>query len=555
MKKLIIAVFAALGFVACNDNSLNDADNGFSGKVETSYISINLSSAEKDSRAEGGIYQDGLEAERAVKSAYFFFFDADGNAFPVTATPGNPATEPGSNTDVNWISANLNDLNVGETPNVSDIKDAVLVLSTYVGVYPSQIVAVINWAPDNKAYNLDELYAATNIQGVDNGFVMSNAVYSNGQDAVVGTPITEQDIFTNPSDALNKPITIHVERIAAKVTVTANNVTEGRYKVVRDTNISISGEDTEVYVKVVGWNLHNDFTESKLLKEINPSWQDGNLGFTWNDSPYYRCYWATSLGFSAISGNNAFPETFPYFLGDAAKVNRGEYDANTYTYIGENTNYDVVNNKTDQCTKVIINAKLQRKTSEGTYEDLPLARWYTTYYEDLDALLRAVANTIKYQYSWYNQAESSYVYIAPEDLTVVKEDNMVKFQLSTTGESRNWYLSNGTIAKTKDEMNVNLGALEKAIYYEDGYTLYAVDIKHLGNGQENAHKAGDYGVVRNHIYNLVLNSFGGFGSPVYVPGANLEYPDDPEISKSDYVSAEVRVLSWRVVTQQVNVQP
>ena len=556
MKKLIIAVFAALGFVACNDNSLNDADNGFSGKVETSYISINLSSAEKDSRAEGDTYQDGLEAERAVKSAYFFFFDADGNAFPVTATAGNPATAPGYTTDVNWISANLNDLNVGETPNVSDIKDAVLVLSTYVGVYPSQIVAVINWTPTpSTAYDLDELYAATNIQGVANGFVMSNAVYSNGQDAVVGTPITAKNIFTNPSDALNKPITIHVERIAAKVTVTANNVEDGRYKVVRNTNISISGEDTDVYVQVVGWNLHNDFTESKLLKEIDPSWQDGNLGFTWNDSPYYRCYWATSLGFSAISGNNAFPETFPYFLGDAAKVNRGEYDANTYTYIGENTNYDVDNNNTDKCTKVIINAKLQRKTSEGTYEDLPLARWYTTYYEDLDALLTAVANTIKYQYSWYNQAESSYVYIAPEDLTVVKDGNMVKFQLSTTGESRNWYLSNSTTAKTKEEMNASLGALEKAIYYEDGYTLYAVDIKHLGNGQENAHKAGDYGVVRNHIYNLVLNSFGGFGSPVYVPGANLEYPDDPEISKSDYVSAEVRVLSWRVVTQQVNVQP
>lgn len=555
MKKLLIVAFAILGVVACNDNDLNDVNKGHSGKVETSYISINLSSAEKTNRAEDGVYQEGLEAERAVKAAYFFFFDAAGDAFPVTAVAGNPATAPGG--EVNWISANLNDITTDDMPNVSDIKDAVLVLSTYDGDKPSQIVAVINWVPEaNRAYSLEDLYEAANIQGVDNGFVMSNAVYSNGQDAIVGTSIDTNKIFTNPDDALNNPVTIYVERIAAKVTVTANNVENGRYKVqLPDGGILVSGENTDVYVKVEGWNLHNDFTQSKLLKDINPAWDELNLGFVWNDRPYYRSYWANSLELSDIADNNDFPETFPYLLGDASKVNDGEYDANTYTYIGENTNYVVDN--TDACTKVIIKAKLQTKNAEGEFEDLRLARWYTTYYKGVDNLLKAVANTIKYQYSWYE--EGSYNYIAPEDLTIAKDGNMVKFQLSTLGESRNWFLSNGLTSQTKAEMNERLGALEKAVYYDDGATLYSVDIKHLGNGGENGaeHKVGDYGVVRNHIYNLVLNSFASFGSPVYVPGANLEYPDDPYNPENvrDYVSAEVRVLSWRIITQQVNVQP
>ena len=207
MKKLLIVAFAILGFVACNDNDLNDVNKGHSGKVETSYISINLSSAEKTNRAEDGVYQEGLEAERAVKAAYFFFFDADGDAFPVTAVAGNPATAP-ADSGVNWISANLNDITNDETPNVSDVKDAVLVLSTYDGDKPSQIVAVINWVPEaNRAYSLEDLYEAANIQGVDNGFVMSNAVYSNGQDAIVGTSIDTNKIFTNPDDALNNPVT------------------------------------------------------------------------------------------------------------------------------------------------------------------------------------------------------------------------------------------------------------------------------------------------------------------------------------------------------------
>lgn len=551
MKKFLIVALAALGFVACNDNHLDDVNNGgFTGEVETSYIAINLNAAENGTRADedAPAYQDGLAAERAVKSAYFFFFFQNGNAFPVT---GSPATEPGGT--VNWISANLTG-DGKEAPNVSDIKDAVLVLSTYKGTYPAQIVAVLNWAPEaGKAYSLNDLYDATNIKGVDNGFVMSNAVYSDGTNAVVGTPITAADIHKSEADALANPITIHVERIAAKVTVTANDVADNRFKVKK--SATINGEVTDVYVQVTGWELHNDFTQSKLLKDIDPTWDANVLGFTWNDSPYYRCYWAESLAMSEIVGN-VFPETFGLELGNAEDVDDdGVYADNTYTYIGENTNY-VVNN-TDACTKVIIKAKLQKMDSKGNYVDLPMTRWYTTYYADLDDLLTAVANTIKYQYYWYDEGETKYNYITPEDLTVVKVDNWVKFALSTTSEGKNWYVNaaGGYESKTHAEINASLAAIEKALYYEGGETLYSVDIRHLGNGTANAHKLGDYGVVRNHIYNVILNSFGGFGSPVYVPEDGiLEYPEDPT-STGEYVSAEVRILSWRLVSQEVDVQP
>ena len=548
MKKFLIVAFAALGFVACNDNNLDDVNNGgFTGEVETSYIAINLNAAENGTRADDGAYQDGLEAEREVKSAYFFFFFQNGNAFPVT---GNPATAPGG--DVNWISAALD--NAGSaTPNVSDIKKAVLVLSTYKGTYPAQIVAVLNWAPEaGKAYSLNDLYDATNIKGVDNGFVMSNAVYSDGTNAVVGTPITAADIHKSEDEALKKPVTIHVERIAAKVTVTAKNeVVDNRYFVKK---ANISGADTDVYVEVTGWELHNDFAQSKLLKDIKQDWKDADLGFTWNDSPYYRCYWAESLEIGAI-GENDFPTAFGLELGSAANVNAGTYVNKTYTYVGENTNY-VVNN-TDNCTKVIIKAKLQKKVSEDNYVDLPLTRWYTTYYASLTDLLTAVANTIKYQYYWYDEGETKYNYITPADLTVVKDGNWVKFALSTVGKGKNWYVNaaGGYEAKDNDKINESLAKIEKALYYEGGDTLYSVDIKHLGNGTANAHKLGDYGVVRNHIYNVILKSFGGFGSPVYVPEDGiLEYPEDPT-STGEYVSAEVRILSWRLVSQEVDVQP
>ena len=528
---------------------MSDVNNAHPGEVETSYIAINLNAVDNSTRAEG-TFQDGLDAEREVKSAYFFFFDQYGNPFTVTAEAEKPATTPRGT--VNWISANLgNNTSKTEATNVSDIKNAVLLLSTYAGMYPSQIVAVLNWAPTaSEPYSLNDLYAATNIQGNDNAFVMSNAVYADGSNKeVVGTPLTSDYIHKSETDALAHPITIYVERIAAKVTVTANNtVTDNRFKVTKP--VTIGGSNKDVYVQVKGWGLHNDFTQSKLLKDIDPTWE--GLGFTWNDAEWHRCYWANSLPFSHIEPSNDFPEDFPYALGYSTQVAAGTYADNTYTYIGENTNYALAN--AAQCTKIIIKAELQEMVGEE-YKPLALARWYATYYAGEDDLRTAVASTIQYQYYW-SADENSYTKIAKEDLQVVADGNMAKFQLSTEiGATRNWYIKTGDTytSKTIEEMNALLGGIEKAVYYKSGETLYSVDIAHLG--YQNEDKLGRYGVVRNHIYNIILKSFGGFGSPVYVPGSNLEYPDDPYYDPKDYVSAEVRVLSWRLVSQEVDVQP
>ena len=311
MKKYLLIAIAAFGFAACADNI--DGPNApiHNGELEESYIAINLMAADNDTRAvtndeygnadEYG-YEDGTALERKINSAYFFFFDAEGKAFNVTAHSDGGANAPGGTK--NHLSLTIGDTTDKDDPNVSDIKNAVLVLNTYKGVYPSQIVAVINWAPENKAYSLADIHSELATLGNDaNGYVMSNSVYMDSAGKMVdAVPLTAANIKTTAEKATENPIDIYVERIAAKVVLTASegDVVDGAIYFDTQQKSSAIGStphtslnNVDVYVKLHGWELYNDYATSNLLKNI-ANWDVATLGLTWNDIPYFRCYWADS---------------------------------------------------------------------------------------------------------------------------------------------------------------------------------------------------------------------------------------------------------------------
>lgn len=586
MKKYLFVILAAFGLAACAEK-IDDNSPVHSGEVESSYIAVSLTAADIDTRADGGVYQEGLEAERAVETAYFFFFDQDGDPFTVNETGEAPGTDADENAK-NYLQASLTTTG-SEMNNVSDIKNVVLLLKNYEGEYPNQIVAVLNWVPTYNTYTLENLQGAlvdvrntSDTGNLKGKFVMSNAVYATDatpSTAVVATPLTAADIFTDEANAKANPITIHVERLAAKVTVTT---TGGNKKF--DLNEKI-GTDA-VYAKILGWELYNDYQTSHLLKNIDSGWTD--LGFTWNDAPWYRCYWTTSQ--TGTFPDNTFqweyattPDGYAnengYGFGTAADVTAGTYAENTYAYCGENTRAATADS--DPRTKIILKAQLVKDDNTA----VELARWYTTEYLGEEDLRTAVANTLKYSL-YYKETPvgygDKYIGLKPEDLQCVApeydsngnitngapddiEPYEVFFQLSTTGQGKEWYKSNGSGVYTPiggigtggtniAETNVELAKVEPAVLYASGQTYYYIDVKHLGNGEG---KAGDYGIVRNHIYSININSIGGYGSPVYFSTSNIvtpEYPIDPSETGS-FVAAEVRILSWRLVSQSVNIQP
>lgn len=585
MKKYLFIALAALGFAACAEKV--DDTNVPKGELEESYIAINLMAADVDTRAvtddignadEYG-YELGTDAERKINSAYFFFFNEDGDPFHVTPHQDGGAQGP-AQTGNNYLPLIISAGSTSNMDNVSDIRNAVLVLNTYKGVYPSKIVAVLNWTPTVNSYSLSELHAElADLVGVDGGFVMSNSVYMDGANEMVdAVPLTAANIKTTPEAAIAAPIDIYVERTAAKVILTASGKVEGTTNIFgtekKTTPVLSSGTSSEidVYVQLHGWELYNDYSTSTLLKNINTTWDPATLGLTWNDIPYYRCYWAQpqvtlpsdSFAWSyANAADNGFFTTYGFNVADDAS-----YASGTYTYCGENTNQKT--GTTDPRTKVILKGRLMQSDGEGGYKTLELARWYGTEYVGNEALRTAVANSLKY--ILYYKDDDRYISIAPEHLECIAGNNPilsgadikayeVGFQLTTDAAKLRWFQyssANGYVefgdntiqGDNAARANEYLKGVEPALLYASGQTYYIVDIKHLGA----AGKTAEYGVVRNHVYQIDIKSIKGYGTPVYIGTSNIvtppEYPIEDEAS---YVAAKINVLSWKVVKQQVNV--
>lgn len=580
MKKYLFIALALFGMASCAKDDVTGGNKPHhNGEVEESYIAINLMAADVDSRAQDttnpkdGGYEEGTPAERAVKRAYFFFFDENGSPFNLL---GAPATAPGGTK--NHLQLNITPMQEeDEDVNVSDISQAVLVLKTYKGIHPKQIVAVLNWTPEDRAYTLADLQNIVEEDSLGNdanGYVMSNSVYLNGENIMVATPIAEANIKTSETDALAAPVEIYVERTAAKVVVTTT-AADNRFEVATESEFKpVDDVARKVYVELLGWELYNEFDKTNIIKSIE-NWNVNDLGLTWNDSPFFRSYWAETMNVRTTNDTfawsydtaNGLPTEYGYKVASDAS-----YAAGTYAYCGENT-LDWTTN--DVRTKVILKGRLVEKVGE-TYQTLELARWYGNEYAGEGDLKTAVANSLAYTVFYENPAYDAndpeslkYLSITPDHIQVVHGEKIGKaayevgFQLTTAAEDLDWYQyssagghqvfgDSGVDGDNAIKTNEHLAKVEPAVLYESGDTYYIVDIEHLAKDKA---KPAYYGIVRNHVYQIDIQTIKGYGSPGYSGFEHVvekpEYPKDDD--KESYVAAKINVLSWKVVKQGVNI--
>lgn|GEM_PF-2172922 len=92
--------------------------------------------------------------------------------------------------------------------------------------------------------------------------------------------------------------------------------------------------------------------------------------------------------------------------------------------------------------------------------------------------------------------------------------------------------------------------IEPANRYEEGLMYYAIPIEHFGKADNGASPAqlldGNYGVVRNNLYQVEIDKINTLGH-------GIDDPDEPIVpgdrKKTLYIAAKINILSWQIVSQ------
>lgn len=590
MFSSVLASALMLMVASCSSEDVagGDAQNG---KGATSFLAVNIENvgsapASRSYDQGGGTYEDGTDAESKINKVRFYFFNGDGTPYLLVNNDANK--QP-----VNFLDQDVIENDGEDHDHTAETKTkAMLVLNGETKAVPASVIAVINPdALDNNTLHsgtmtLSELRtSATGSKFYDNtnGFVMSNSVYESAGQDVCSTPVANS-VFATSEEALKAPVDIYVERVNAKVNakidadyVRTNETekawsknAEGKYQInvgnidvttyAENTNATPTTKTYPVYAVVQGWQLADANGKAEVCKQINTSWYAGELGISpWTTSDYHRCFWSKSVPFTQGAQGGANHPVNPKF--EDIKLSLSDEYSTTPVYTLPNTPDKVITNPTtslNTLTKLIVAAKLVYKDGNGDYKPAQICQYRGLTYLGEEAVKKQIVGGFA-RYFKKTTTESGDVYKSIEasdiafktvvpgspESSEVKNYEVVATLASTVGDL---YVKNGdawTIA-SKDDVNAALAKETVQVRSTDGATYYYTPIKHLGGEG----KLGEYGIVRNHSYQVTIQNIKGFGTPVYDPKKEI----DPMIPSDEntYLAASIKVLSWRVVSSKVD---
>ena len=599
MKKFTMfssVLASALMLVVASCSSSDDITGG-NGNAEgsTSYLVINLNSvgnalnsvgnapASRAAYEQGnGKYDDGEDLENRINKVRFYFYNADGTAYKLQNT--------GTNGDAqNWIEQEVTTENGDQSVTVSGKTQAVLVLTGESNVSPASMLAVVN--PEVGSSQLDENMVSrwskmrTELTGKTfhdgNGFVMTNSTYEDGGKDLCTTLLSGRT-YSTQDKALDNPVDVYVERINAKVkaSIAEGNTNfekvatdvildgvnfNGKYKTkekVGDLTVTKpdgSTEDISVFAYIEAWGVADENDQSTYYKQIDvQNWTDATLGFDGTDTPwssrdYHRCFWSKGVAFGGtpahLPTNHPFSE-YKANLGDALYTL-----PNTPTnYLGGTTGKAYDNPMKSELTKFLVTARLAYTDASGNILPAEICTYKGQKFLGQENVKKVIADDLGTYYKMTTTATgTTYDKIEPTDI-----------EFSTTTEGSSKLQDYQVVAKLKSSITelyrmsggspvrADMAVVKKDLQavpveiHNGGRTYYYTPIKHLGKKGSIA----EYGIVRNHSYQVELNSIKGFGTPVYDPTKVIV----PVVPSDDltYLAARINVLSWRVVPSTVD---
>lgn len=574
-SKLISIALLSIA-VACSKENVT-SDQG--GSDANQYMAVNIAMPVGASTKAAGDYRDGSEAESTVNvnNSIFLFYDAYGNYL----TAGTISATDGS------VDANGNlQLTTNPSNYVEKDSKAVIVLGP-TRIRPALVLAVLNYDKCNTLKNLSladvHAHVDNNAISTEAGkFTMTNAVYVDGKNVVNATPISASSVKETKEDALKSPVQIYVEREAVKVNMKGkdglNKTAEGKiYFETANAEYVLDGVKVAARIVVDGWAVNAFNTTSYLVKNVPASWIATNPFANWYDEAAKRTFWAQDPNYSGsedyIFGRD--PKDEPGTYKNVQYLSWNEATANnvdSYSYMYENTadkaSAKVNGGELANVPTILIAAHVEMAQAGAAWKNPDLYKFGGLFYTNTSLKNYAAEQILKNKLHWkYTTTEGTKTAsISPDQINIdfiannVDNSGSVKVKVAsvtapaadaqlkkaddTVIETANWATAVEEILNGDTGFNV---AKNELVCYKEGKCYYQVPIKHNQAVDDVA-----YGTVRNHIYELTLSKIAKLGNPVF--NANEKLVLIPGEEKNYYVSAELKILKWRVVTQDVVIE-
>ena len=579
MFSSVLASALMLVVASCSSDDVTGGD-AQTGNGTTSYLAVNLKTVgnaptgnarqTRYTDSQNGTYEDGVGVENKIKSVRFYFFNADGTPYILNNVNGKG----------NYIDREVT-VNPGDhSQTVEGITETILVLNGENHVAPASMLTVINpdinpellqngaalrWSVMRKELKGTKFY--------DNDhFMMSNSTYEEAGNDLCTTQLTGKT-YASSDDAQSHPVNVYVERVNAKVNanVVGTNFEKETADVIFDGvsmkdnqktkvgELTLAKEDgtsdkKEIFAYIVGWGLASENGKAELFKQIDTQkFTDEILGISpWSSADYHRSFWSLSVPFGGTGADKNEPVNYKFSeythkLGDAV-------------YTLPNTPTEVIDDAhvyNNTLTKFVVAARLAYKDADGILQPAEICEYKGQEFLGTDNLKKTFVKEISRYYKKVPVAAGEpdkYVNLDPSDITFTTT--------APSGTQAKDYEVFATLAKPDITLYEQKGGVwnevtDKSVVYnmlqgtpaevrKGGMAYYYTTIKHLGEKG----KLGEYGIVRNHSYQISLNSIKGFGTPVYNP-EKIIVPAIPSNDKT-YLAAKINVLSWRVVPSTVD---
>lgn len=579
-----LAVIAAMTASCSSNEDLGTAGPG-TGTNETGvgYATFTINLPTTSGTRANDKFDEGTPSEYAVNDATLIIFQKEGTAtseneykFVETVPLGNLEPWKKDNEDNNGITteatitAKLNSAIVGE---VGDKYYALVILNNKVGTDdkvtpPSGTITYGAW---NVASN------ATNITDYTKGFYMANAPQFTTKDVEPTTLVPIKGIYRTKEEAQSKPgTTIHVERGLAKVTV-GSSTAAGSKNYFAEGGANATGSNySSDKVQITNWAL--DVTNKKSFPVHVTSGLKGGTttsegetvtGYPdiWKNEPgtapatsrfvsqlpatgaFNRVYWGIDPNYSTDYTTPAECKGAFNILGNAKITG----DVAKPQYCLENT-FDIDHMKQGQTTRVVFKATYSPKDEAGN----TLADGDGTFYTignmttilkkaDLETAVNKAATSV------LPGCTVDYTNLETGGSHVITLADIKYGTPSAVLEAETIYgTKKGTeiVKEINDKLGLKAGVGINT--YLNGVTYYIARIKHFGNdltpwaagnetyGGKNLNWLGRYGVLRNNLYDLTINTISGPGYPD-VPEVK---PTDPDDEDTKYISVSVKILDW-----------